>query len=104
MPDAAAQVAAELDGRLDLVGVLSHDEQRDLSVLQIEALTDRDVGRKVAIGRAHAFGGARTPSDVIANRRAALEPHRRQPVGERAGANLRTGQILQERGVDAELF
>ena len=49
MPTAARKIAAELDGRLDLGRVLSDDEQRDLSVLEIEALADRDVGGEVAI-------------------------------------------------------
>ena len=103
MPCDGAQVAAELDGRLDLGRALSDDEQSNLAVLQVEALADRDVGGQIAIGRADA---SRVPAHRLGGddeTRAALEPNGREAVGERPRAHLRARQILQERGVNAEL-
>src|SRR5581483_11473980 len=53
--DGGAQLAAELDRRIDLRRALRDDEQRDLAVLQVEPLADRDVGRKIAVIRADAL-------------------------------------------------
>ena len=78
------QVAAELDRRLDLGRGLSDDAQRDLAVLQVEALADRDVGGQIAIRGADAFAVPATSSDGDDEARAALEAdrgQRRRPAG-----------------------
>ena len=103
MPDRATQIAAEFDDCLDLGCILSDDEQRDLSVLQVEPRADRYVRRQVAIAGAYAFGGAGDLLRRDDELRAALEPHRGAPARERAGANFRSGQILQDSGMNAEL-
>ena len=49
--------------------VLADDAQRDLAVLQIEALADGDVGGQIAIGRADAFVRSFAPArDVMTKR------------------------------------
>ena len=86
-----AQIAAVFDDRVDFGGALVDDAQRDRTVLQVDAVADRDVCRQVAIAHAHSLA---RPGDVVDRQDESLparERHRIHAVGEFSGAHFRTG-------------
>ncbi len=97
------QIAAHLDGGLDVVGTLAGHAQRDLTVLQVDAFPHLDVGRKRAVARAHSLArtvyGLRGDDQPVTP----FESYAADVAGVRAGAHLGPGQVLEDGRVDAQL-